>query len=167
MVTFGYISSCSSLNFFNLVNLGPNMGIPYSRGFLGIKYREDNNILLIYYIIFNYLGVVPLLEKDSSKNKLCVILKFECLTVLEGWYVVNEKAEFVSVVRSSDQTKYVHLCSSACCCTRERSPSKHPASPLYDGWKGALLKCTMSLKGHCIEFKYYADGIHSGLTPPG
>ena len=23
------------------------------------------------------------------------------------------------------------------------------------------------LKGHCIEFKYYADGIHSGLTPPG
>ena len=23
------------------------------------------------------------------------------------------------------------------------------------------------LKGHCIEFKYYADSIHSGLTPPG
>ena len=23
------------------------------------------------------------------------------------------------------------------------------------------------LKGHCIEFKYYADGIHAGLTPPG
>ena len=23
------------------------------------------------------------------------------------------------------------------------------------------------LKGHCIEFIYYADGIHSGLTPPG
>ena len=23
------------------------------------------------------------------------------------------------------------------------------------------------LKGHCIEFKYYADAIHSGLTPPG
>ena len=23
------------------------------------------------------------------------------------------------------------------------------------------------LKGHCIEFKYYADGIHTGLTPPG
>ena len=23
------------------------------------------------------------------------------------------------------------------------------------------------LKGHCIEFKYYADGINSGLTPPG
>ena len=23
------------------------------------------------------------------------------------------------------------------------------------------------LKGHCIEFKYYVDGIHSGLTPPG
>ena len=22
------------------------------------------------------------------------------------------------------------------------------------------------LKGHCIEFKYYADGIHYGLTPP-
>ena len=22
------------------------------------------------------------------------------------------------------------------------------------------------LKGHCIEFKYYADGTHSGLTPP-
>ena len=25
----------------------------------------------------------------------------------------------------------------------------------------------INLKGHCIEFKYYADGIHSGLTPPG
>ena len=29
------------------------------------------------------------------------------------------------------------------------------------------------LKGHCIEFKYYADGLHSGLIvltiadPPG
>ena len=23
------------------------------------------------------------------------------------------------------------------------------------------------LKWGCIEFKYYADGIHSGLTPPG
>ena len=21
------------------------------------------------------------------------------------------------------------------------------------------------LKGHCIEFNYYADGLHSGLTP--
>ena len=26
---------------------------------------------------------------------------------------------------------------------------------------------SVGLKGHCIEFKYYADGIHSGLTPPG
>ena len=26
---------------------------------------------------------------------------------------------------------------------------------------------TGNLKGYCIEFKYYADGIHSGLTPPG
>ena len=34
MVTVGYISSCSSLNFFNLVNLGSSMGIPYSRGIL-------------------------------------------------------------------------------------------------------------------------------------
>ena len=25
----------------------------------------------------------------------------------------------------------------------------------------------LTLKGHCIEFKYYADGIHVGLTPPG
>ena len=23
------------------------------------------------------------------------------------------------------------------------------------------------LKGHCIAFKYYADGIKFGLTPPG
>ena len=29
------------------------------------------------------------------------------------------------------------------------------------------LRVAGSLKGHCIEFKYYADGIHSGLTPPG
>ena len=26
---------------------------------------------------------------------------------------------------------------------------------------------SLQLKGHCIEFKYYADGKHSGLTPPG
>ena len=25
----------------------------------------------------------------------------------------------------------------------------------------------LQLKGHCTELKYYADGIHSGLTPPG
>ena len=25
----------------------------------------------------------------------------------------------------------------------------------------------VELKGHCIEFKYYADGIHSDLTPLG
>ena len=25
----------------------------------------------------------------------------------------------------------------------------------------------VELKEHCIEFKYYADDIHSGLTPPG
>ena len=35
-----------------------------------------------------------------------------------------------------------------------------------------LIKCLTNyckdiLKGHCIEFKYYADVIHSGLTPPG
>ena len=28
------LSSCSSLNFFNLINLGSSMGIPYSRGIL-------------------------------------------------------------------------------------------------------------------------------------
>ena len=26
---------------------------------------------------------------------------------------------------------------------------------------------SVCLKGRCIEFQYYADGIHSGLTPPG
>ena len=26
---------------------------------------------------------------------------------------------------------------------------------------------SFDLQGHCIEFIYYADGIHSGLTPPG
>ena len=25
----------------------------------------------------------------------------------------------------------------------------------------------LALKRDCIEFKYYADGIHSSLTPPG
>ena len=30
-----------------------------------------------------------------------------------------------------------------------------------------MMKFTRDLKGHCIEFKYYADGKHSGLTPPG
>ena len=32
----------------------------------------------------------------------------------------------------------------------------------------AIINIMLSvLKGHCIEFKYYADGKHSGLTPPG
>ena len=31
----------------------------------------------------------------------------------------------------------------------------------------ALSELHQYLKGHCIEFKYYADGIHSGLTPQG
>ena len=31
VVSVGYISSCSSLNFFNLINLGSSMGIPYTR----------------------------------------------------------------------------------------------------------------------------------------
>ena len=32
MVSVGYVSSCSSLNFFNLINLGSSMGIPNSLG---------------------------------------------------------------------------------------------------------------------------------------
>ena len=31
----------------------------------------------------------------------------------------------------------------------------------------SYMSLTFYLKGHCIEFKYYADGLHSGLTPPG
>ena len=41
---------------------------------------------------------------------------------------------------------------------------------LAEGLSGAVvsgLGKVRYLKGHCIEFKYYADGIHSGLTPPG
>ena len=30
-----------------------------------------------------------------------------------------------------------------------------------------IFRFPLYLKVHCIEFKYYADGIHSGLTPPG
>ena len=29
-----------------------------------------------------------------------------------------------------------------------------------------ILGDMFDMKGHCIEFKYYADGIHSGLTLP-
>ena len=31
----------------------------------------------------------------------------------------------------------------------------------------SILYRPILLKRGCIEFKYYADGIHSGLTPPG
>ena len=34
-------------------------------------------------------------------------------------------------------------------------------TPAFD----RISKSMSCLKGHCIEFKYYADGIHSGLTP--
>ena len=37
----------------------------------------------------------------------------------------------------------------------------HSRSSVFRG------KQILNLKGHCIEFKYYADVIHSGLTPPG
>ena len=30
-----------------------------------------------------------------------------------------------------------------------------------------MLAISKVLKGHCIELKYYADGINAGLTPPG
>ena len=41
--------------------------------------------------------------------------------------------------------------------SEEKPLKKHIASKML----------ALKLKGHCIEFKYYADGIHSGLTPPG
>ena len=42
------------------------------------------------------------------------------------------------------------------------------ASSCVRGCRGTLSAYLGAhLKGHCIEFKYYADGIHSGLTPPG
>ena len=37
---------------------------------------------------------------------------------------------------------------------------KYNVYPVYDA-------TIFVLNGHCIEFKYYADGIHSGLTSPG
>ena len=42
-------------------------------------------------------------------------------------------------------------------------------APSFKKRGGSLSKAValLELKGHCIEFKYYADGIHSGLTPPG
>ena len=39
---------------------------------------------------------------------------------------------------------------------------------IFLDWMNSSVKLECeTLKGHCIEFKYYADGIHSGLTPPG
>ena len=43
-------------------------------------------------------------------------------------------------------------------------PHSHYGSAIFVT-SGTIVNTT-SLKGHCIEFKYYADGIHSGLTPP-
>ena len=48
----------------------------------------------------------------------------------------------------------------------QRSQSSHTLTDVYD-FTQRLKFCNYILKGHCIEFKYYADGIHSGLTPPG
>ena len=31
----------------------------------------------------------------------------------------------------------------------------------------SCVKSLLGLKGHCIELKYYVDGIHYGLTPLG
>ena len=46
---------------------------------------------------------------------------------------------------------------------------KYVIRQLMDPLTGAAFRRVNKnrLKGHCIEFKYYADGKHSGLTPPG
>ena len=48
----------------------------------------------------------------------------------------------------------------------------HPLNNQHKVVHQKILNCGMYesiflLKGHCIEFKYYADGVHSDLTPPG
>ena len=37
---------------------------------------------------------------------------------------------------------------------------------IYDS-NNIILSVYSVIKRGCIEFKYYADAIHSGLTPPG
>ena len=56
---------------------------------------------------------------------------------------------------------------------REISTRSTTTSVMPNAIKSEMLKhpipatLPMLLKGHCIAFKYYADGIHYGLTPPG
>ena len=62
MVSVGYVSSCSSLNFFNLINLGSSMGIPNSRGI--IQFWSDKCFIgMTFYIyedlIFKFLFKKP------------------------------------------------------------------------------------------------------------
>ena len=50
----------------------------------------------------------------------------------------------------------------------ENTPHGHKLCQVYlKAQYSARYSFSLILKGHCIEFKYYADGIHSGLTPPG
>ena len=49
MVSDGYVSSCSYLNFFNLINLGSSMGIPNSRGIFQF-FSDKCFIGMIFYI---------------------------------------------------------------------------------------------------------------------
>ena len=46
------------------------------------------------------------------------------------------------------------------------APFRHTLPTVYATSYGSAIFFSIVLKGHCIEFKYYADGIHSGLTPP-
>ena len=46
-------------------------------------------------------------------------------------------------------------------------PSTWKTSEIVPVPKTKIPLSNNDLMGHCIELKYYADGIHSGLTPPG
>ena len=62
----------------------------------------------------------------------------------------------------------MHQISDDCFKVCDPVDSKHFTGTAVTCYVGKLCIIRKALlKGHCIEFKYYADGIHSGLTPPG
>ena len=70
--------------------------------------------------------------------------------------IVNSDYLFVGAVSDRKHSTIVHPLAGA---TLNKVPSVSKEMELRSRRLG--------LKGHCIYFKYYADGIHYGLTPPG
>ena len=74
----------------------------------------------------------------------------------------NYEHKLAQNIKSDSKSFYAYV--------RSKQNVRDRVGPLEDNAGNKITQGILmaeELKGHCIEFKYYADGIHSGLTPTG